>query len=97
MTLSRERLDRLRRVLARQGGTETFRQLTRRFAITRCEIDAAEALGWLNIETRQPKTERPARIARHSENPSAKLPPSRREMERPISHRHWQFAMLTVY
>jgi hypothetical protein len=95
--LSRERLDRIRRVLIRQGGTETLRQLSRRFAIFPVEIEAAEALGWVEIETVKPRTGRPSRIVRLSENPAAKLPPFRRSMERPISHRHWKFAMLTVF
>lgn len=97
MILSRERLNRLRHVLARQGGTETFRQLTRRFAIFPAEIEAAEALGWVEITIQKPRTGRPSRIVRLSESQAAKLPPSRWTMERPLSVRHWRFARLTVF
>ena len=95
--LSRERLDRLRSVLDRQGGTETLRKLTRRFAIFPAEIDAAEALGWVEIDTRKPRTGRPSRIARLSESQAAKLPPWRSQIPRPIKHLHWRFAFLSVY
>lgn len=95
--LPRERLHRLLSVLARQDGTETARQLTRRFAIFPVEIAEAEALGWVAIETRKPRTGRPSRVVRLSETPAAKLPPWRCQMERPISFRHWKFAMLSVY
>ena len=94
---SRDRLDRLLRVLARQGGAETARQLSRRFAIFPDEITKAEALGWVEIETRKPRTGRPSRVVRLSECQPAKLPPWRWQMEKPISFRHWKFAMLSVY
>lgn len=94
--LSRERLDRLRRVLDRQGGAETARQLTRRFAIFPTEIDAAEALGWVEIETRKPRTGRPSRIVRLSESQAAKLPPWRSHIPRQMKHRHWRFAFVSV-
>jgi hypothetical protein len=57
----------------------------------------AERLGWVEIEIRKPRTGRPSHFVRLSENPAAKLPPSRLYMERPISCRHWRFAMLTVF
>ncbi len=60
MMLSRERLHRILAVIQRQGGSETVRQLTRRFSIFRSEIKEAEALGWISIEKRKPKTGRPA-------------------------------------
>jgi len=94
--LPRERLNRLRSVLTRQGGTETARQLFRRFAIFPEEIEAAEALGWIEIETRKPPTGRPSRIVRLSETPAAKLPPWRSQIPRRIKHRHWRFAHLSV-
>ena len=85
--ISRERLDRLRSVLARQGGTETLRQLTRRFAIPRFEIGGVEALGWIEIETLKAKTGRPSRVARLSESQAANLPPWRSEIPRSINYR----------
>ena len=75
MMLSRERLHRILAVIQRQGGSETVRQLTRRFSIFRSEIKEAEALGWISIEKRKPKTGRPATIARLSKSQPAKLPP----------------------
>lgn len=94
--LSRERLQRLLIIIARQGGAETVRQLARRFSIWPWEIEAAERLGWVKIETRRPRTGRPSRIVRRrdlSESPAAKLPPPRSELGRRISRRHWLFAM----
>jgi len=64
LTLCRERLDRLKDVLDRQGGSETIRQLNRRFAIWEWEVEQAAVLGWVTIETRNPATGRPSRIAR---------------------------------
>jgi len=95
--LSRERLDRLCAVLARQGGSETIRQLSRRFAIFPDEIVEAEALGWVEIETWKPRTGRPSRIVRLSKNQPAKLPPWRRQVARPIPIRHWRFAKRSVF
>lgn len=95
--LPRERLHRLLSVLARQGGAETTRQLSRRFAIFPAEISEAEALGWVEIETRKPRTGRPSRVVRLSESQPAKLPPWRCELPRRISHRHWRFALASVY
>lgn len=95
--LPRERLHRLLSVLTRQGGTETARQLFRRFAIFPAEIAEAEALGWVEIETRKPRTGRPSRVVRLSDSPTAKLPPWRWQIEKPISHRHWRFARASVY
>lgn len=97
MILSRERLDRLRHVLTRQDGTETFRQLTRRFGLFPAEIEAAAALGWVEFAIQKPRTGRPSRIVRLSETVAAKLPPWRGQIEKPITHRHWRFALLSVY
>ena len=97
MMLSRERLHRILAVIQRQGGSETVRQLTRRFSIFRSEIKEAEALGWISIEKRKPKTGRPATIARLSKSQPAKLPPPRWMLERPIKYNHHKFARLTVY
>ena len=98
MKISQERLFRLLEILDRQGGSETVRQLQRRFSILRQEVAQAEALGWIVIERVKPPVGRPAVIARKlSETMAAKLPPYRREMERPISVRHWNFAMFSAY
>jgi hypothetical protein len=56
LTLCRERLKRLLLVLARQGGTETLRQLDRRFRIWRWEVEQTADLGWLEIKTLKPRT-----------------------------------------
>jgi hypothetical protein len=95
-TLCRERLERLLEVLDRQGGEVTVRQLFRRFAIFPSEIDEAAQLGWVRIVIRKPPTGRPARVVQLSKTEAAKLPPWRWQMEKPISIRHWKFAMLSV-
>ncbi len=92
-----ERLDRLTDVLARQGGSETLRQLFRRFGIHDWEVEQAAALGWVAIETRKPHTGRPSLVARIlSETQTAKLPPPREEIGRSISCRHRNFAFQSV-
>jgi hypothetical protein len=93
LTLCRERLNRLLLVLTRQGGSETFRQLERRFGVWRWEVEQAAALGWVEIETCKPRTGHPSQIVRVRRSPSAKLPPCRWQIEKEISHRHWIFAM----
>jgi hypothetical protein len=97
LTLCRERLNRLLHVLARQGGSETLRQLERRFGVWRWEVKQAAALGWVKIETHKPRTGRPSQIAKVSKTPSAKLPPWRVQIEREISIRHWWFAMRSTH
>jgi hypothetical protein len=97
LTLCRERLNRLLLVLARQGGTETLRQLERRFRIWRWEVEQTADLGWLEIETLKPRTGRPSQIVRVSKNPSAKLPPWRRQIEKEICIRHWWFALRSTH
>lgn len=97
LILSRERLSRLLRVLRRQGGRETVRQLHRRFGIWWWEVEQAAGLGWVEIVERKPPVGRPSRIARIlSKSPAAKIPPSRWEIGRGISIRHWFFAMKAV-
>jgi hypothetical protein len=93
LILCRERLNRLLLVLARQGGTETLRQLERRFGVGRWEVEQAATHGWVDIETRKPRTGRPSQIVRVCKTPSAKLPPWRIQIEREISIRHWWFAL----
>ena len=97
MRLSRERLHRILAVIQRQGGSETVRQLTRRFSISRHEVEEAKSLGFLDVEKRKPKTGRPSYVATLSKNQPAKLPPPRWMLERPIKFSHQKFAMLTVY
>ncbi len=97
ITLCRERLDRLLRVLQRQGGSETVRQLVRSFGLWRWEIEQAEQLGWIALEIRKPPTGRPSLVAREVSNPTAaKLPPWRYQIPKPISHRHWLFALESI-
>jgi hypothetical protein len=96
-TLCRERLHRLLDVLERRGGQETLRQLDRLYSIRCFEVMEAERLGWVVVKSQKPPTGRPSMIVRPSRNQAAKLPPSRLYMERPISCRHWRFAMLTVF
>jgi hypothetical protein len=97
MRLSRERLHRILAVIQRRGGSETVRQLTRRFSIFRHEIEEAKSLGFLDVEKRKPKTGRPSYVATLSKNMAAKLPPWRRDIERPIKADHQRFAMFSVY
>jgi hypothetical protein len=94
--LCRERLNRILSVLDRQGGSETLRQLERRFGIWRQEIKQAAELGWVKIEIRKPHTGRPANVVIVNNGSSAKLPPQRHEIERGISHRHWLFALKSI-
>jgi hypothetical protein len=95
-TLCRERLERLLEVLERNGGKETLRQLDRIYAIRRFEVLEAERLGWVVIKSQKPRTGRPSTVVQLSKTPAAKLPPWRRCMQRPMSHRHWKFALLTT-
>lgn len=96
-TLCRERLRRLLAIVDRQGGSETLRQLSRRFGFHDWEVEQAAALGWLKIETRRPRVGRPSRIAvRLSKTPSAKLPPFRGALPTTISPRHFLFALRSV-
>jgi hypothetical protein len=95
--LCRERLERIQRILARNAGVLTVREFTRTYSVWTWEVEQAAELGWIEIKTRKPDTGRPSRIAcLVSENPAAKLPPYRWQIEKPISCRHWNFALITV-
>ena len=94
MTLCRERLARIQRVLNKNAGALTVRDFARSFSVWEWELEEAAALGWIQIETRKPRTGRPSRIVRNVSNPdTAKLPPYRWEIEKHVSHRHWMFAL----
>ena len=93
LTLCRERLDHIQRILSRNGGALPVREFTRSFSVWEWEIEHAAALGWLKIEIHKPRTGRPSRIAKTvSESHAAKLPPYRCQIENLISVRHWNFA-----
>lgn len=96
--LCRERLDRIQRILARNAGALTVREFARTFSVWEWEIEQAAALGFIKIETHKPRTGRPSRIAKIvSETPAAKLPPYRWQIEKPISIRHWSFALHSAH
>ncbi len=98
LLLCRERLDRIKRILARNAGALTVRTLSRSYHVQPWEIEQAAALGWLEIITRKPHTGRPSRIVREVSKPEgAKLPPFRWQMEKPISYRHAHFARLSTH
>lgn len=97
LAISRERLARIQRVLNKNAGALTVRDFARSFSVWEWELEQAAALGWIQIETRKPRTGRPARIVRHVSQPeSAKLPRWRSEIEKPISTRHWRFALIST-
>lgn len=97
LILCRERLERLLSVLDQQGGSETLRQLVRRFAFFNWEVTQAADLGWLEIEIRKPRVGRPSRIAhRLNKCYQQNYPPWRSEIEREISIRHGLFAKYSV-
>ena len=56
LTLCRERLDRIQRILSVNAGDLTVREFAPSFSVGEWEIDQATALGWLKIETRKPST-----------------------------------------
>jgi hypothetical protein len=96
--LCRERLDRIQRILARNAGALTVREFARTYSVWEWEVEQAAALGWIKIETHNPRTGRPSRIAKTvSEKAAAKLPPYRWLIEKPISIRHWNFAFHSAY
>lgn len=96
-TLSRERLARIQRLLHRHGGALSMRDFARSYGVWEWELEQAAALGWLEIETRRPSTGRPSQIARHvCKSLSAKLPPMRCQIERPIRTRHFLFALKSI-
>ena len=97
LTLCRERLNRIHRILKRHAGALTVRECARSFSVWEWEIEQAAALGWIKIETHKPHTGRPSRIAKTVSEPvAAKLPPRRCHVEKPISIRHWKFALHSV-
>lgn len=97
LKLCRERLARIQRVLNKNGGALTVRDFARSFGVWEWEIEQAAALGWIQIETRKPRTGRPSRVVRLVSKPdTAKLPPYRWQIEKPISHRHFSFAVASL-
>lgn len=97
--LCRERLDRINAILARFPDGLSVRQFTRTFSVWNWEVQQAAGLGFVKIEARKPRTGRPALIVSRvsddvSETKTAKLPPFRDEMPKPIRHRLW---MLAIY
>lgn len=95
--LCRERLNRIQRIIERNAGALTVREFTRTYSVGEWEVEQAAALGWIKIETHKPRTGRPSRIAKTvSETTVAKLPPLRCQIEKPISIRHWNFALHSV-
>lgn len=98
MRLCRERLARIQRVLRFHAGALPARTLARSYHVCPWEIEQAAALGWIQIETRKPRTGRPSRIVRTvSKTEAAKLPPYRHQIEKPISTRHWRFALFSAF
>jgi hypothetical protein len=96
--LCRERLARIQRVLHQNAGALTVRDFARSYHVYEWEIEQAAALGWIQIETKKPRTGRPSRIAKIVSKPEgAKLPPYRWQIEKPIRIRHWNFAFHSVY
>ncbi len=91
-----ERLERIRRILERRGGTASIRDLRRSYMVFRWEIEQAAELGWLTITTRKPRVGRPSLVAEVSRKENAKSPPPLSSIEREISIRHWRFALLSV-
>lgn len=95
--LCRERLNRILRILGKHG-TLPVREFARTFSVWEWEIEQAAALGWVEIETRKPRTGRPSRVVKMvSKTLAAKLAPWRCQIEKPISCRHWNFAFHSVY
>jgi hypothetical protein len=96
-SLCRERLDRILRVLNKNAGALTVRDFARSFSVWEWELEHAAALGWIQIETRKPRTGRPSIIVKRvSETHTAKLPPYRWQIDKPIRIRHWNFAFHSV-
>jgi hypothetical protein len=97
LTLCRERLDRIQRILSANAGSLPVREFARTYSVWEWELEQAATLCWIQIEIRKPRTGRPSRIVQQvSESHAAKLPPYRWQMEKPISFRHARFAMLST-
>lgn len=95
--LCRERLNRISAILSRHPDGLSVREFTRSFSVWSWELEQAAELGFVQIETRKPRTGRPARVAVSVSKPqAAKLPPYRSEMTKGISVRHWNFALQSV-
>lgn len=95
--LCRERLKRINAILARYPHGLSVRQFARTFSVWRWEIERAAELGFVQIETRKPRTGRPALVVSRvsedvSETKTAKLPPFRDAIPKPIRHRLWMLA-----
>jgi hypothetical protein len=98
MNLCRERLYRILDVLDRNAGELPARAFSRSYSVWQWEIEAAAALGWVDIVTRKPPTGRPSRlVCKVSQPQAAKLPPYRWQIEKPISHRHIMFALHSTH
>ena len=96
--ICRERLARIQRVLNQNAGALNVRDFARSYHVYEWEIEQAAALGWIQIETKKPRTGRPSRIVKIVSKPEgAKLPPYRWQIEKPIRIRHWNFAFHSVY
>jgi hypothetical protein len=73
------------------------RDFARTFGVWDWELEQAAALGWLEIVVKKPHIGRPSRVVQIVNNRiSAKFPPWRAEIERPISLRHFRFALKTM-
>lgn len=97
-TICRERLYRILDILDRNAGELPARAFTRSFSVREWEIEAAAALGWVEIITRKPPIGRPSRLVLKVNNSqTAKLPPYRSEIEKPISIRHERFALFSTH
>lgn len=95
--LCRERLNRISAILSRYPHGLSVREFARSFSVWAWELEQAAGLGFVQIETRKPRTGRPARIVVNVSKPqAAKLPPYRSGIPKQISVRHWMFALQTV-
>ena len=98
MRYSREKLERLLRVLTTRNDELPRRELQRIYSIPEWEIEGARKAGFVELIERKPPIGRPSIVVKIlSKTPAAKLPPPRNEIEKPISQRHWLFAMFSVY
>ena len=98
MQYSRERLERLLRILAARNNELPRRELSRIYSILEWEINEAQKAGFVELIERKPPIGRPSIVVKIlSKTTAAKLPPLRSEIEKPISNRHWLFAMFTAY
>jgi hypothetical protein len=97
LALCRERLTRILGLLERHGGSLRVRDFARTFGVWDWELEQAAALGWLEIVVKKPHIGRPSRFVQIVNNRlSAKFPPWRAEIDRPISVRHFRFALKSI-